>query len=212
MRGFAMSFTLRRALMLAGMLLVAAFLLRTLDGGPAGASEAPPTTDPAASFAVLASTMTADDVIAPTERRGLAEIADREGVDLSTARAVPSAVADGDVRLVPGPDRVCVTIPDPTDGDGVACATAEQAAHGRLWTALTGMPGQEVGDARAAIVVPDGVDTITAVATDGTRRTLIAHDNLVVADLTDSAGYEVTVDGETATVPLPGTPASLASD
>ena len=189
---------------------VLALLAVVGHGGTAGASL--DRSDPALSFARLASPASAADAIGPAERQGLAAVAASRGVDLDGSRATGSVLAGGAVRLLPGVDRLCLSVPDPVEGDAVACATAEAAADGRLWTALVGMPGQRPGDARVAIAVPDDADAVTAVSAHGERRALPVAGNVTVADLTDTAAYEMRRGDTTTQVALPGTPVALARE
>jgi hypothetical protein len=188
-----------------------ALVAATCLTGPGHAAVATPAgVGPNASFALLRAPAQSSDSIGPMERQGLQSLADRKGVNLDAARAVKNPVGPGVVRLIPGDQRLCVTIPDPTEGSGASCLSSEDAARGRLWTALVGLPGQAPGDARIAIAVPDGARAVTVVATDGVRRQLAVADNVVVADVQAIASYEVQVDGATTRVPVTGTPAALA--
>lgn len=71
------------------------------------------------------------------------------------------------------------------------------------------MPGQDPGDVRVAIVVPDGVSSIETVDQRGVRTEQAAHENVVVADLPDVAAYELTVGGAVVHQRLAGTPEEL---
>jgi hypothetical protein len=139
----------------------------------------------------------------------LGPVAEREGLDLDSARAfAPSAT--GSVWAVPGKSGVCLAIPDPIDGFAISCNDTAAAQDGRLWVGLTALPEQRIGDVRAAILVPDGIDTVTAVGAAGRRRTLVVADNVAFADLQDSARLEFTDGDGKHAVNAPGTPAALA--
>jgi hypothetical protein len=195
----------RSGLAAAACAAVSAAALLTLGSGGAGGTEAAPLPDPAASLALLRQAPTSADRVTPVERQSLADIAAQRGLDLAGSRVASQ------VRLIPGDgaDTVCVSLPDPVEGSAVACAPTASVEHGRLWTGLVGMPGQDVGDARVAIVVPDGVPQIETIDGSGVRTTQVAHDNLVVANLQDVAAYELTVDGTLVHVRLAGTPEEL---
>lgn len=152
------------------------------------------------------------DALPAGVRTMLTPTAEREGVTLDQARAV-AAIGTSSVWVVPGAKDVCVAIPDPVDGYGVNCKSYARAAAGELWVALVGGADQSVGDARMALVVPDGVASVTAVASDGTRRELAVSDNVAVADLVSSDKVEFTDAGGTLrSTRIPGTPRELVAD
>ena len=135
------------------------------------------------------------DLVPPQARRMLAGPAERAGVDLSTAKAVAPSGA-GYVWTFAGDQSVCLAIPDPVDGFGVACRSLEDALNGRLWVGLNGLPRQKAGDVRLAVFVPDSVDWINSIATDGTRHPVVVRDNVAFADVSDSDAIELVIDGE----------------
>ena len=146
----------------------------------------PPTAvaaDATSSFAVFQRPANSGDVMPPVTRRILADTAAREGADLDGARAV-AASAGRSVWAIPGPNKVCLAMPDPTDGFGINCADVATAKSGRLWVTLVGLPGQKLGDVRIAQFVPDGVDAVIAQGDDGKGRTITASDNVAFADVT----------------------------
>lgn len=189
----------------------AATALALSSGGPVGAAEEGAAADPSASLALLRQAPAARDAI-PTAAQGeFQRIAADRQLDLSGARTADVASRFGTVRVIPGEaaDTVCLTLPDPVDGNAISCRSTADAEHGRLWTGLVGMPGQDTGDARVAIVVPDGVPSIETVDQRGVRTEQAAHDNVVVADLNDVAAYELTVGGSVVHQRLAGTPGEL---
>jgi hypothetical protein len=170
----------------------------------------PGSTDARAPFAVFSRPQRGGDQLPPAVREQFAPLALERGLDLDAARAVAPA-GRGYVWLLAGPDAVCIAIPDTVDGFGLSCNDANGAAAGRLWVGMNAMPGQKAGDVRAAILVPDGVEAVTAVATDGARRTLPVSDNVAFADLVASDHVELAEGGSVTSVDLPGTPAALVS-
>ena len=143
------------------------------------------TVDPATAFGVFRRGARAADAMPATERRILAPVAAREQVSLAEARAVAPSAGRA-VWAIPGPDKVCLALPDPVDGYGISCSSGIDAANGRLWVELVGAPGQQVGDARVAELVPDGVDTVTSVAASGRQGAIAVADNVAFTDVSDA--------------------------
>ena len=176
---------------------------------PAGEPSAAAVT-PAPAYGVFRRARRAGDVLPTRAFEMLAPTAEREGVDLGNARAVAPAGA-GYVWAIPGPDRICLAIPDPIDGFAIGCQDSEQAATGRLWVGLSALPGQRAGDVRLAVFAPDGDVSVQSIHTDGSRTALLVSDNVAFADVSDSDSVELTVDGATYANSVPGTPAALVS-
>jgi hypothetical protein len=172
--------------------------------------DAPSAAAPTRAYGVFRRDQTAGDMLPARAREMLSGAADREGVDLDTARAVAPAGA-GYVWAIAGPTRICLAIPDPVDGFAISCQDGEQAAAGRLWVGLNGLPGQKAGDVRLAVFAPDGVAAVQSVQTDGSHVSLPVSDNVAFADVSDSDSVEMTFDGITYTTRVPGTPAGLAA-
>jgi hypothetical protein len=196
-------------------LAAAAFLMtRAQPSGAAGSVPASTATDqpvdPHGVFAVFRRAARSGDVMPPAVRKMFAPIAEREALDLGGARAVAPSGA-GSVWAVPGRSSICLAIPDPVDGFAVSCNDTAAAQDGRLWVGLTALPGQDSGDVRAAILVPDGIETVTAVGGKGQRRSLGVSGNVAVADLSDSARLEFTDGDGKHGVNAPGTPDTLAA-
>lgn len=168
------------------------------------AAAAAPKIDPATAFGVFRRPAQSADAMPDSEQRILAGVARRENVSLANARAVAPS-AGRLVWAIPGPDKVCLAIPDPIDGYGFHCADASSAANGGLWTGIAGLLGQRVGDGRVAIFVPDGVDAVTAVGTAGGRATLQVSDNVAFGDVSDAGRLEFSSDGVIHTAPIAGT-------
>lgn len=180
------------------------------DATPVAAQPPATGSTAATAFAVFARPAVARDRMPPETRRTLAGVAAREGVDLDRSRAV-AASAGRAVWAIPGPDRVCLAVPDPIDGFGINCADVATAASGRLWVTLVGLRGQKAGDVRIAQFVPDGVDAVTAVSDSGRTRTIAVSDNVAFADVTGGTiGFS---DGSTERrIRVEGTPPALLSN
>ncbi len=174
------------------------------------AAEAPARSTGPDSFAVFRRLAASGDVMPSGVRAQLSATAEAAGVDLDAARAV-AASATGAVWAIPGPRQVCLAQPDPIDGFAINCAPIDRAIEGRLWTGLVGLPGQVAGDALIAILVPDDVATVTAVAVDGTTDDLTVADNVAFAAITKSAALTFDDSQGTTTVPVAGTPAELVA-
>lgn len=172
------------------------------DTGPPSAGQ---TTDPRTAFAVFRRDARPGDAMPLETRRMFGPLAEREGLDLDHARAVAPG-GRGYVYAVPGPDKVCLGIPDPVDGYGMSCQNSEGALDGRLWVGLNGMPSQREGDVRMAILAPDGIEAVMAVDEAGNRRAISVTDNVAFADLQHSASVEYEDADGTHSVLVPGTP------
>jgi hypothetical protein len=172
-------------------------------GGSATGGESE-TAAPSSVIATLRAPATLKNAASPSDRAELAGFAESRGLALSSARAVPAP--DGDAFLLANDDTVCVTIPDPVEGFGGACGTTADVEDGKLWTGLTSMPGQGPGDARIAVVVPDGVTSVDAVDTNGASTPVTVTDNVAIADLEDVSHYEFDSGGTTVTQDIAGTP------
>lgn len=158
------------------------------------AAQATPKVDPATAFGVFRRPPREADAMPDTEQRILATVTERENVSLADARAVAPSAG----RLawaIPGPDRVCIAIPDPVDGYGIHCADGATAANGGLWVTIAGLPDQKVGDARVAEFVPDGVDAVTAVGKSGGRAEIAVSDNVALGDVSDADTLEFSAGG-----------------
>jgi hypothetical protein len=177
----------------------------------AAAPAAAPAPESAPPFGVFRRPARAGDAMPAETRRILSVVADREGVSLDAARAVaPSGT--GSVWVIPGPGKACVAIPDPVDGFGMNCADTDAAKAGKLWVTLVGLKGQQAGDARVAMVVPDGVDSVTASSAHGAHSRIAVSDNVAFGDVSDSDAMEFTdADGAAHAVHVPGTPAALVA-
>jgi hypothetical protein len=103
--------------------------------------------------------------------------------DARRARAVAVAGYAASVWILPAEDgSVCTFIPDPLDGWGAGCATAEELASGHAMTMLGGAPGTPLGDsAIVAVVVPDGYEEPTVRRPDGSLSVLTATSNVAAA-------------------------------
>ncbi|MEA2493884.1 MAG: hypothetical protein QOJ29_1795 [Thermoleophilaceae bacterium] len=176
---------------------------RAVDNPPASPPSAAP--HPYTAFGVFRRSDRAGDAIPADTRRQLSSVADREGIDLDGARAVAPA-GRGYVYAIPGPQNVCLAIPDPGDGYGVSCQDAAAAQNGKLWVGLTGLPGQQAGDVRVAILAPDGIEVVNAVNGAGERTAINVSDNVAFADLQDSASVEYFDGHAVHSVDVPGTP------
>lgn len=210
MRRFKLPFALLCALALCVTAGLALADNRPPDPTAAAADPAAPAPT-SARFSVFRRPPSAGDVLPPRARQMLRVSAERAGVDLDNARAVAPSGA-GYVWAFAGSGNVCIAIPDPTDGFGVACRSIEDALAGRLWVGLNGLPGQRAGDVRLAVLAPDDVDSIDSVAADGTRRTISVHDNVATADVADSNDVEMLIAGRAVETHVPGTPPQLDSD
>lgn len=184
-----------------------------------GDDRTPPTaTSPAAAtaapgpdaFAVFRRPAGPADRMPAAIREQLAPATAGAAIDFDGARAV-AAAGTGAVWAIPGPTQICLAQPDPIDGFAVTCASVQRALQGGLWVGLNGLPGQEAGDVGLAILVPDGVASVTAVATDGTRQAIAVDDNVAFADLSASRSVAFDDLDGTHTVAVPGTPAALVA-
>jgi hypothetical protein len=193
----------RRRGLVAAALGIGTTAVLLVAGGSATGGE-PGTAAPASVIAALRAPATLANSATPTERAQLASVAAPRGLSLSSARAVETP--DGDGFLLADDDTVCVTIPDPVEGYGGACGTTADVEDGKLWTGLTSMPGQSEGDARIAVVVPDGVTSVDAVDGSGASTSVPVTDNVAVADLEDVSHYEFDSGGTTVTQDIAGTP------
>ena len=187
---------------------LAAALLLTTGSASVAQSSALSATDARAPFSVLDRPARSGDRIPPGVRVQFEPVAAAKGLDLDAARAL-APLGRGYVWALPGPKNVCIAIPDPVDGFGIGCESADGADGGRLWIGLNGMSGQRAGDVRVAMLVPDRIDAVTAVAGDGTRRRLDVSSNVVVADLVDSDHVELSDGASSSSVDVPGTPPAL---
>jgi hypothetical protein len=190
---------------------LAAVLVLTTGSDSVAQGSAPDAADARAAFSILARPARRGDVLPPAVRRQFEPVAAAKGLDLDAARAL-APMGRGYVWALPGPKNVCIAIPDPVDGFGIGCADASDAAAGKLWVGLYGMPGGRTGDARVAFLLPDRIDGVIAVAGDGTRRKLAVSGNVAVADLTDSDHVELFDGASSSSVDVPGTPPDLVSD
>lgn len=110
----------------------AATALALSSGGPVGAAEEGVAADPSASLALLRQAPVARDAI-PTAAQGeFQRIATDRQLDLSGARTAAVASRFGTVRVIPGgtADTVCITLPDPVDGNALSCRSTADAEHG----------------------------------------------------------------------------------
>jgi hypothetical protein len=168
----------------------------------------PALAQPLERFGVFRRPPTASDVLPARAREMLTVSARRAGANLDTARAVAPAGA-GYVWTFAGDRNVCLAIPDPVDGFGVACRSTEDALAGRLWVGLNGLTDQTAGDARIAVFTPDDADSIDSVATDGHRQTIPVRDNVAFADVDHSEAIEMTTGDRQVRTTVPGTPEEL---
>lgn len=196
---------LTAALAAAALALVALALLSRADVSEATGTAATGT-DPRDAFAVLRRDPRPGDTMPPGVRAQLAPVAAEYGADVDRARAAAPA-GRGYVWVIPGETSVCLAVPDPVDGFGVNCRDAGGAAAGLLWVALTGGPGQRAGDARVAVLVPDGIDAVTSISSHGDRRELAAERNVAFADVSDSSQVVVV----STVLDVPGTPEALVA-
>lgn len=198
------------ALFVAGMIATAVATANRDGASPSTAPTAASAAGPD-SFSVFRRPAGPADQMPPATRNALAAATAAAGVNLDDARAV-AASGTGAVWAIPGPQQACLAQPDPIDGFAVSCALIDQAAHGHLWTGLNGLPGQAAGDVQLAILVPDGVQTVTAVATDGTNHTTSVTDNVAFADLSNAQSVQFNDADGTETIPVAGTPQELVAD
>jgi hypothetical protein len=161
-------------------------------------------------FSVLRRAPRSGDALPPAVRRMFEPVAASEGLDLDAARAALPA-GRGNVWVLPGDDTVCLAIPDPVDGFGIDCRDAASTATGELWVSLVGGPGQQAGDARVAVLVPDGTDSVTAVEASGHRRALQVSGNVAFADVTDSHHLELADGAGEHVLAVPGTPEEVVA-
>jgi hypothetical protein len=110
------------------------------------------------------------------------------GVNVALARRVETSA--GAVWLAPGASTICLITPDPTGlahGFGVDCKTPAEVEHGELLASwVQGNPDAGLGT--AIVTVPDEVDEVHVVKSNGDRATVAARHNVVVArgrNLTD---------------------------
>ena len=175
------------------------------------AAQAAPTVDPATAFGVFRRKAATGDPMPTTEQRILTAVAAREKVSLADARAVAPSAGRA-VWAIPGTSKVCLAIPDPVDGYGINCASGADAANGRLWVELVGGLGQQVGDARVAEFVPDGVGTVTSVAKSGKRGVIVVADNVAFADVADADTLQFGSGDAARSVHIGGTLPSMVRD
>jgi hypothetical protein len=205
------------ALLVALVVLVTAGLAvadnNTPESPPAATvvADDPDAVPPLERFEVFRRPKTAGDVLPVRTRAMLTVSAQRAGADLDTARAVAPA-GDGYVWVVAGDRNVCLAIPDPVDGFGVACRSIEDALAGRLWVGLNGLAHQTAGDVRVAVFAPDDARSIESVASDGSRRAIPVHDNVAFADVEHSEAVEMITDGRRVRTTIPGTPEELVNN
>jgi len=174
---------------------------------PASAPAAAPSADLAQSYAVFRRAAGAGDAIPAGTARVLSSVTEPAGVSLEGARAVAPSGA-GAVWAIPGHDKVCLAIPDPVDGFGMNCWTGEEIAAGKAAVGLVGMAGQGVGDARLAVLLPDGVTAATAISATGERQRMAVADNVAFGDVNVASVEYVDAD-RTVRVEARGTPADL---
>jgi hypothetical protein len=181
---------------LALLAVVAAGLTTTL----ALADQSAPDPDARDGYAVFTRAARSGDVLPPAVREQLAPIVGKD-VDLDAARAVAPA-GRGYVWAIGGPQRLCLAVPDPVDGFGVACRDGSKVAAGDLWVGLQGGAGIPAGVVRMAILVPDATDAVTAVG--GKRRqSLEVSDNVVFADAEGPDRFELADGGSVRSVDVP---------
>jgi hypothetical protein len=189
---------------------LAAVVAVAVAGGTGAAAPVAPADSPAGADRFGVFRRPADD-LPPAIRAQLMPATAGTGVDFDAARAV-AAAGTGAVWAIPGPDQICLAQPDPIDGFAINCASIDAALAGRLWVGLNGLPGQAAGDVRLAILVPDGVPAVTAVAGDGSTETIAVTDNVAFADLADSQSIRYAVGDVQHTITVPGTPPALVDD
>jgi hypothetical protein len=205
-----------RGRLIAAFALTALALATTAMLSRAGVSDAETGTtatraDVSGEFGVLRRAPRSGDAMPPAVRRMFETMAASEGLDLDAARAAMPG-GRGNIWVLPGKDKVCLAIPDPVDGFGVNCRDAASVAAGELWVGLVGLPGQQAGDARVAVLVPDGTDTVTTVERSGDRTALQVSGNVAFADVTDSHHLELADGAHEHSLATPGTPEALVAD
>lgn len=129
--------------------------------------------------------------------------------DSSRSRPVPVAGFDASVWIMPADDgAVCTFIPDPVDGWGASCATAEEVADGSAVTLLGGWSTGPLADAAiVAVVVPDRSEGPTLERPDGSVAAIDVNSNVAAAVVPPGA----LVRSGRVTVTVPNSPPSNCS-
>lgn len=109
------------------------------------------------------------------------------GPDFAQVRLLSSPGLSPAVWLVPGDDSLCLYVIYSSDDGGSTCQTSSDVLVGRLELvrhspAVTSIVG----------VVPDGVDTVTAAASDGTPTTVPVVYNMYSVGAADSSDTTIT--------------------
>jgi hypothetical protein len=125
--------------------------------------------------------------------------------DLARSVAVAtSALSTGRVWVVPADDAVCLRVLDPSAGDGWVCASAADAAAGRLIGAMRRSPGDD-GPAFVHGLVPDGVTDVTITGPAGQQTSVPVTDNVygtTVAATPATVAFGL-ADGQSVTLAVP---------
>ena len=100
------------------------------------------------------------------------------GANLALARRA-EGLTEGEAYVVPGKGSVCLIA-----GEGAGCTTNAAAAAGKLVLVSGGdkSPGTET----IAVLVPDGVSTVSAHLSDGSAQSVAVHENVYLARISGS--------------------------
>jgi hypothetical protein len=135
-------------------------------------------------------------VVDATRLRPLTPVLARGQAKYANARAI--ATASGTGYVMPAADgRVCLAVPDPGDGYGESCATAEQIEQRGLPVILT----SDRGGAMAAVVPKTASDAVLHLP-DGSTRGLDIVDGVITAAATGKASVSFRVGSRLVSVPL----------
>jgi hypothetical protein len=188
----------RKTIMLVAVLAV----LATAAVIIAAHSDSAQAVSPGSAFSVFKAPQNAAD-IPSVDRAGLRG-------DLSNARLATSDASGGKAYVVPDGTDLCVVV---AAGGGASegCASTELAESGELNSLSVCSPGLPGGQARVAIVVPDGVSA-AELSGDGESKTVPVTGNVLLysnkfGSLPDTVSW--TLKGETITVAAPQVPAEI---
>lgn len=135
-------------------------------------------------------------VVDATRLRPLTPVLARQQARYANARKIATASGPGYVMPAAG-GRVCLAVPDPGNGYGESCATAEQIEERGLPVILT----SDTSGVMAAVVPKTASDAVLHLA-DGNARKLDIVDGVITAAASGKANVSFRVGSRLVSVPL----------
>lgn len=158
--------------------------------------------DQARNFAIFARARTAADAM-PASARAQVGNSRHSGRNIDLSRAVATTTGRG--WAVPGNGAVCLVVPDPVDGYGIACQNTDRAVTHGLMAMLVSPSAPEI--ANITMLSPRG-SRVFATTEDGEQRELRAGaDGVVSETLKDGVKVSVQTRSGTNSLDLPILPA-----